>query len=105
MAGGARTVEAGGDSLRAALDNLTEQHPALRSRLLGDDGEIATFVNIYVDSEDVRVSGGLDTPARARRERDRPAGHGRRQWRLSRCSPRRAPCSSAGRSEARRSSS
>ena len=62
MAGGARTVEAGGDGLRAALDNLTEQHPALRSRLLGDDGEIATFVNIYVDSEDVRVSGGLDTP-------------------------------------------
>ena len=62
MAGGARTVEAGGDSLRAALDNLTDQHPALRSRLLGDDGEIAAFVNIYVDSEDVRVSGGLDTP-------------------------------------------
>ena len=41
MAGGARTVEAGGDSLRAALENLTGQHPALRSRLLGDDGEIA----------------------------------------------------------------
>ena len=62
MAGGARTVEAGGDSLRAALDDLTGQHPALRSRLLGDDGEIAAFVNIYVDSEDVRVGGGLDTP-------------------------------------------
>ena len=62
MAGGARTVETGGDSLRAALDDLTGQHPALRSRLLGDDGEIAAFVNIYVDSEDVRVGGGLDTP-------------------------------------------
>jgi molybdopterin converting factor small subunit len=62
MAGGARTVEAGGDSLRAALDNLTEQHPALRSRLFGDDGEIATFVNVYVEGEDVRVAGGLDTP-------------------------------------------
>jgi sulfur-carrier protein len=48
--------------LRAALEDLTGQHPALRSRLLGDDGEIASFVNIYVDSEDVRVSGGLDTP-------------------------------------------
>ena len=35
---------------------------ALRSRLLGDDGEIAAFVNIYVDSEDVRVGGGLDMP-------------------------------------------
>ena len=65
MAGGARTVEAGGDSLRAALDDLTEQHPALRSRLLDDDGEIAAFVNVYVEGEDVRVSGGLDTPLAA----------------------------------------
>ena len=65
MAGGARTVEAGGDSLRAALDDLTEQHPALRSRLLDDDGEIDAFVNVYVDGEDVRVSGGLDTPLAA----------------------------------------
>jgi molybdopterin synthase sulfur carrier subunit len=65
MAGGARTVEAGGDSLRAALDDLTEQHPALRTRLLDDDGEINAFVNVYVEGEDVRVSGGLDTPLTA----------------------------------------
>jgi molybdopterin converting factor small subunit len=65
MAGGVRTVEAGGDSLRAALDNLTDQHPALRSRLLDDDGEIAAFVNVYVEGEDVRVRGGLDTPLTA----------------------------------------
>jgi sulfur-carrier protein len=62
LAGGARTVDAGGDNLRAALENLTDQHPALRTRLFDDDGEIAAFVNIYVDSEDVRMSGGLDTP-------------------------------------------
>jgi sulfur-carrier protein len=65
MAGGARTVEAGGESLRAALDDLTEQHPALRSRLLDDEGEINAFVNVYVEGEDVRVSGGLDTPLAA----------------------------------------
>ena len=60
-----RTVDAGGDDLRAALDDLTEQHPALRSRLFDDDGEIASFVNVYVEGEDVRVSGGLDTPLSA----------------------------------------
>jgi molybdopterin synthase sulfur carrier subunit len=65
MAGGARTVEAGGESLRAALDDLTEQHPALRTRLLDDEGEINAFVNVYVEGEDVRVSGGLDTPLTA----------------------------------------
>jgi molybdopterin synthase sulfur carrier subunit len=62
MAGGARTVEAGGESLRAALDDLTEQHPALRSRLLDDDGEINAFVNVYVEGEDVRTLDGLETP-------------------------------------------
>ena len=65
MAGGARTVKAGGESLRAALDDLTEQHPALRTRLLDDEGEINAFVNVYVEGEDVRVSGGLDTPLAA----------------------------------------
>jgi len=65
MAGGARTVEAGGESLRVALDDLTEQHPALRTRLLDDEGEINAFVNVYVEGEDVRVSGGLDTPLAA----------------------------------------
>ena len=65
MAGGARTVEAGGESLRAALDDLTSQHPALRTRLLGDDGELNSFVNVYVEGEDVRVRGGLDTPLAA----------------------------------------
>jgi molybdopterin converting factor small subunit len=61
MAGGARTVEAGGESLRAALDDLTSQHPALRTRLLGDDGELNSFVNVYVEGEDVRTLDGLDT--------------------------------------------
>ena len=82
MAGGARTVEAGGDSLRAALEDLTGQHPALRSRLLDDDGEINTFVNVYVEGEDVRVRGGLDTPLHAGCQRDRAPGDGRRLPRL-----------------------
>jgi sulfur-carrier protein len=62
MAGGARTVDASGESLRAALEELTGRHPALRTRLLDDDGEINAFVNVYVEGEDVRVRGGLDTP-------------------------------------------
>ena len=57
-AGGARTVEAGGDSLRAALDDLTGQHPACARRLLDDDGEINAFVNVYVEGEDVRSAAG-----------------------------------------------
>jgi len=37
--------------------------PALGSRVYGD-GEIQSFVNVYVDGEDVRTRDGLETPVR-----------------------------------------
>jgi molybdopterin converting factor small subunit len=62
-AGGAREVEASGDSLRALLEDLSARHPALAARVY-DEGEIQPFVNVYVDGEDVRTRDGLDTPVR-----------------------------------------
>jgi molybdopterin converting factor small subunit len=35
--------------------------PALRGQLLEDD-ELAPFVNVYVEGEDVRTKDGLETP-------------------------------------------
>jgi molybdopterin converting factor small subunit len=35
--------------------------PALRGQLLADD-ELAPFVNVYVEGEDVRTRDGLETP-------------------------------------------
>lgn len=59
--GGARQVDATGDTLAEILDNLTSAHPGLGSQLL-ENGEIAPFVNVYVDNEDVRTLEGLETP-------------------------------------------
>jgi molybdopterin synthase sulfur carrier subunit len=59
--GGAREVPAAGDTVGELLDDLLEQFPALRSQLVEDD-EIAPFVNVYVEGEDVRTLDGLDTP-------------------------------------------
>jgi cysteine synthase/molybdopterin converting factor small subunit len=59
--GGAREVEASGSTLRELLTDLAERFPAL-GRHLFEDEEIARFVNVYVDSEDVRTLSGLDTP-------------------------------------------
>jgi sulfur-carrier protein len=59
--GGARRVEADGDNVRELLDDLTSRFPALRRQLWEDD-EIAPFVNVYVEGEDVRTLDGLDTP-------------------------------------------
>ncbi|HWJ32559.1 MAG TPA: MoaD/ThiS family protein [Gaiellaceae bacterium] len=62
-AGGAREVEAAGRTVRELLEDLTERVPALGTRVYGD-GEIRSFVNVYVDGEDVRTRNGLDTPVR-----------------------------------------
>ena len=61
--GGAREVEASGETVRALLEDLTERHPALGTRVYGE-GENQSFVNVYVDGEDVRTRDGLDTPVR-----------------------------------------
>ncbi len=58
--GGARQVEAEGDTVREVLDNLVDRHPALASQIL-ENGGLAPFVNVYVGGEDVRTLEGLDT--------------------------------------------
>jgi cysteine synthase B len=62
--GGAREVEASGSTLRDLLSDLAERFPSLGRQVLGDDTELAPFVNVYVDNEDVRTLEGLDTPLR-----------------------------------------
>jgi molybdopterin synthase sulfur carrier subunit len=42
-----------------------ERYPALGSQLL-DNGDLAPFVNVYVEGEDVRTLDGLDTAVGAR---------------------------------------
>jgi molybdopterin converting factor small subunit len=62
-AGGAREVEASGSTVRELLEDLSSRLPALGSRVYGE-GAIKSFVNVYVDGEDVRTRDGLDTPVR-----------------------------------------
>jgi sulfur-carrier protein len=58
--GGAREVPAEGGTVRELLDDLMDRFPALRPQLVEDE-EIAPFVNVYVQGEDVRTLDGLDT--------------------------------------------
>jgi sulfur-carrier protein len=57
---GAREVEASGRTVRELLDDLMGRFPALRGHLLEDE-ELAPFVNVYVEGEDVRTKNGLET--------------------------------------------
>jgi sulfur-carrier protein len=61
--GGERQVDAEGDTVRELLDDLMGRFPALRSQLVEDD-DIAPFVNVYVEGEDVRTKDGLETEVR-----------------------------------------
>jgi molybdopterin synthase sulfur carrier subunit len=59
--GGEKRVPADGATLGAVIDDLETRHPGLRDRLVDND-KLHRFVNVYVDDEDVRFTGGLDTP-------------------------------------------
>ncbi|HZR92718.1 MAG TPA: pyridoxal-phosphate dependent enzyme [Gaiellaceae bacterium] len=59
--GGEREVEASGDTVRELLEDLTGRFPGLAAQVYAEE-EIAPFVNVYVEGEDVRTLEGLDTP-------------------------------------------
>ena len=58
---GAKAVEGGGSSLGELIADLETRHPGLRDRLV-EDGQLRRFVNVYLNDEDVRFLGGIDTP-------------------------------------------
>ena len=61
--GGAKAVEGSGATLDELLNNLDAAHGGLRERLV--DGEkLRRFVNVYLNDEDVRFLGGLETPVK-----------------------------------------
>jgi molybdopterin synthase sulfur carrier subunit len=61
--GGAKAVEGSGATLDELLNNLDAAHGGLRDRLV--DGEkLRRFVNVYLNDEDVRFLGGLETPVK-----------------------------------------
>jgi MoaD family protein len=57
---GRKAVTAQGASLSALIESLESDHPGIKDRLI-EGGDLRRFVNIYVNDEDVRFSGGLDT--------------------------------------------
>jgi len=59
--GGAKEVEASGDNIGDVLRSLGEAHPDTKTQIFGGDGSLNRYVNIYLNDEDVRVLGGLDT--------------------------------------------
>jgi len=55
-----KVVSTAGSTLSEAISNLNAQYPGIGDRLL-ENGTLRRFINVYVNDEDVRFSGALDT--------------------------------------------
>ena len=60
--GGEKKVAGDGATLRELVEDLATRHPGLRDALVNDDGQLHRFINVYVNDEDVRFLGSLETP-------------------------------------------
>jgi molybdopterin synthase sulfur carrier subunit len=58
------TVVVEAANVREAIAALVAQHEGLRSQILDAQGEVRRFVNLFLNDEDVRFSGGGDAELR-----------------------------------------
>jgi molybdopterin synthase sulfur carrier subunit len=56
------TVEGTPSTARDALQLLWRLHPALRDRIVDEQGEVRQHINVFVGNECIRFTGGLATP-------------------------------------------
>ncbi|WP_247216965.1 MoaD/ThiS family protein [Synechococcus sp. C9] len=57
-------VECEADSVSQLVESLEQQWPGMKNRLCDESGQIRRFVNVFVNSEDIRFLQGRDTPLR-----------------------------------------
>ena len=56
------TLECSGSNVAELLDALEQSFPGIKSRLCDEQGQPRRFLNLYVNSEDIRFLEGTDTP-------------------------------------------
>lgn len=58
---GEAIVEASGASIRELIEEISGRYPEFREKVVGSDGELHRFINVYANDEDVRYLDGMDT--------------------------------------------
>ena len=59
---GNSVLEIQGGTVGEALTELTARHPDLEQHIFTNEGELRSFVNLFVNDEDVRFMQGTETP-------------------------------------------
>ncbi len=58
------SIEIAGTTVGQVLGTLTSQYADLKKHLYTDDGRLRSFVNVYVNDEDIRYMSKSDTPVK-----------------------------------------
>jgi molybdopterin converting factor small subunit len=58
---GKRSVAVDGTTVGDVLGRFVDDHPGVRQQVFADDGQLHRFLNVYVNDDDVRYTGGLST--------------------------------------------
>ena len=65
LTGGQKLIEGTGANVEAVLNDIDSRHPGFKSQMYGPDGKLHRFVNVYLNDEDIRYTGGVETPLKA----------------------------------------
>ena len=60
--GGAKNVDVPGATVREVIDGLVRTYPSLATQLLTADGQLSSFVNVFLNDTDIRHLDALETP-------------------------------------------
>ena len=55
-------VQVDGETVGELLQNLSAKYPELQNHLYNEDGRLRSFVNVYVNDDDIRYLQKEDTP-------------------------------------------
>jgi sulfur-carrier protein len=55
-------IEPSPATLGGALEALWRLHPGIHDRMATEQGQIREHINVFVGNEDIRYTGGLQTP-------------------------------------------
>lgn len=57
-------VKASGATVREVLQDLDARYPGIGARLFDERGAVRRYVNVFLNDEDIRALGELDTPVK-----------------------------------------
>jgi MoaD family protein len=61
---GEKAVNGAGTTVREVIDDLNARHPGLKDAVVTDAGDLHRFINVYLNDEDIRFLGTLETPVK-----------------------------------------